>query len=242
MIIGYGGGPSSLVTGPLLSDTIASVAVDAGTAEFIFCTPGLQRCCNPPIWTLRRRGSLEVCGRTGVGERWPPHIGAHVVQNHIRQPDEPFRPVESCSRGGECGECGRRAPALERPPSTRGRSCSLLAPRGGAHRSRWWSAWETTGAAVRGQASKFAPPSNMGRGLTHECTHVSTPILATAIISRDVRVAQGGTWPAYCTVGMILPDLTPPACLLFLMKPSESLLAFPPTVSSIAFRYGFTVH
>ena len=125
-----------------------------------------------------------------VGERRPPHIGAHVVQNHIRQPDEPFRPVESCSRGGECGECGRRAPALERPPSTRGRSCSLLAPRGGAHRSRWWSAWETTGAAVRGQASKFAPPSNMGRGLTHTCHHVSTPILAAAIISRDVRVAN----------------------------------------------------
>ena len=142
--------------------------------------------------------------------------------------------------GGECGECGRRAPALERPLSTRGRSCSPSAT------------WRSVSIALvvcladdrcrSSRTGKFAPPSNMGRGLTHECTHVSTPILAAAIISRDVRVAQGGTWPAYCTVGMILPDLTPPACLLFLMKPSESLLAFPPTVSPIAFRYGFTVH
>ena len=29
----------------------------------------------------------------------------------------------------ECGECGRRAPALVRPPSTRGRSCSPSASR-----------------------------------------------------------------------------------------------------------------
>ena len=61
------------------------------------------------------------------------------------------------------------------------------------------------------RTGKFAPPSNMGRGLTHECHHVSTPILAAAIIFRDTGGRQGGTRPAFCTEGMILPDLTPPA-------------------------------
>jgi len=60
------------------------------------------------------------------------------------------------------------------------------------------------------------PPSEMRRGLAPQCNHAWTPILAAAIQKRDVRVAQGGTRPAYCTVGMILPDVitpTPPhAC------------------------------
>jgi hypothetical protein len=44
----------------------------------------------------------------------------------------------------------------------------------------------------------------------NECIHAWTPILAAAIISRDVRVGQGGTPPAYCTVGTILPDVITP--------------------------------
>ena len=38
----------------------------------------------------------------------------------------------------ECGECGRRAPALERP-HRRAAEVALLAPLGGARRSREWS-------------------------------------------------------------------------------------------------------
>ena len=44
----------------------------------------------------------------------------------------------------------------------------------------------------------------------NECIHAWTPILAAAIISRDVRVGQGGTPPAYCTAGTILPDVITP--------------------------------
>ena len=54
------------------------------------------------------------------------------------------------------------------------------------------------------------PPSEMRRGLAPQCNHAWTPILAAAIQKRDVRVAQGGTRPAYCTVGMILPDVITP--------------------------------
>ena len=57
----------------------------------------------------------------------------------------------------------------------------------------------------------LAPPSDMGRDCwTQQCTHAWTPILAAAIQKRDVRVGQGGTRPAYCTVGMILPDVITP--------------------------------
>ena len=56
----------------------------------------------------------------------------------------------------------------------------------------------------------LAPPSDMGRGWTQQCIHAWTPILAAATISRDYRVGQGGTPPAYGTVGMILPDVITP--------------------------------
>ena len=44
----------------------------------------------------------------------------------------------------------------------------------------------------------------------NECIHAWTPILAAAIISRDVRVGQGGTRRAYCTSFRTLSP--PPAC------------------------------
>ena len=83
-------------------------------------------------------------------------------------------------------------------PHRRAAEVALLAPLGGARRSREWSAWATTGAAVWGQAT-LPPPSEIWRGWTPQCIHAWTPILAAAIISRDLRVAQGGTPPAYCT-------------------------------------------
>jgi hypothetical protein len=43
----------------------------------------------------------------------------------------------------------------------------------------------------------------------NECIHAWTPILAAAIISRDVRVGQGGTPPAYCTARSFRTFITP---------------------------------
>lgn len=63
------------------------------------------------------------------------------------------------------------------------------------------------------RTGKLAPPSNIRRALTHKCHHAWTPILAAATISRDRSAPQGGTRPAYCTVGIPFRTNTP--CLRY---------------------------
>eukprot|EP00964_Phaeocystis_antarctica_P064217 scaffold38607_cov32-Phaeocystis_antarctica.AAC.3 len=80
-----------------------------------------------------------------------------------------FRNLVACYHAGATSRPNRLARKVSRRAPGSGATSfdtrpmsPLLAPCGGARRARWWSAWATTGAAARGQATLPPRPTDGG--------------------------------------------------------------------------------
>jgi len=128
-------------------------------------------------WQGRRGVSAGARKQCMHGWCWSTHDAmlARVQAGHkarVEQRAPPMGGMEGprglCSGAGRVGSSvGSVGDALLlwSGPLRRAAEVALLAPLGGARRSREWSAWATTGAAVWGQAT--LPPRPTWGGVTH---------------------------------------------------------------------------